>query len=125
MNFSDHDLTVIEMLRDDQAFAIEYLKQSFAELDEENGEVLFLFAIRHLVEARGGVAKIAREAGLNRETLYRTLSRFGNPTLSTTKKILHATGVSFAEITNWVDIDAVMNEVKADEAVFETVEKKL
>lgn len=105
MNFSEHDQTIIDMLREDEAFAVEYLRQSFAELDEEDGEILFLLAVRHLVEARGGVAKIASAANLNRETLYKTLSRLGNPTLSTTKKILHAAGVSFADIACWSEAD--------------------
>lgn len=99
MQFNEFDKTVIEMLQEDHAFAVEYMKEAFAGLDEENGEVLFLLALRRLVEARGGFSKIAAETKLNRETLYRTLSERGNPTISTTKKIINAAGIHFAELT--------------------------
>jgi DNA-binding phage protein len=36
--------------------------------------------MRDVVEAQGGMTRAARLAGLNRESLYRQLSRRGNPT---------------------------------------------
>ncbi|EJF32731.1 putative addiction module antidote protein [Enterobacter sp. Ap-916] len=98
MKFSEFDQTVIDMLRDDRAFAVEYLKEAFIGLDGDDGEAVFLIAMRRLVEARGGFTEIARAANLNRETLYRTLSERGNPTIKTTKKVLHAVGIHFSEI---------------------------
>jgi hypothetical protein len=59
-----HDEAVVEMIRKDPEFAVEYLRVAFEELDEEGGEVGFLAALRHLVEARGGMAEIAEKAGL-------------------------------------------------------------
>ncbi|MGL3606232.1 addiction module antidote protein [Rhizobium sp. G187] len=41
-----------------------------------------------------GMAGIAREAGLSREQLYRTLSSEGNPTLKTTLAVMKALGLS-------------------------------
>jgi probable addiction module antidote protein len=41
-----------------------------------------------------GMAGIAREAGLSREQLYRTLSNEGNPTLKTTLAVMKALGIS-------------------------------
>ncbi|SMD19579.1 addiction module antidote protein [Rhizobium sp. RU36D] len=41
-----------------------------------------------------GMAGIAREAGLSREQLYRTLSSEGNPTLKTTLAVMKALGIS-------------------------------
>jgi probable addiction module antidote protein len=41
-----------------------------------------------------GMAGIAREAGLSREQLYRTLSAEGNPTLKTTLAVMKALGIS-------------------------------
>ena len=43
-----------------------------------------LIALRHLAEAKGGMAKIAKKAGIERESLYRALSPSGNPRLSIT-----------------------------------------
>jgi probable addiction module antidote protein len=93
-----HDQSVIEMIRNDPEFAVEYLRVAFEELDEEGGEVAFLAALRHIVEARGGMAEIAEKAGLSRESLYRALSPKGNPTLRTMRQVVHATGLTFADI---------------------------
>ena len=40
-----------------------------------------------------GMAELARRTGLNRETLYRTLSKSGNPRLDTLGTILNAFGM--------------------------------
>lgn len=43
-----------------------------------------------------GMAELARRTGLNRETLYRTLSENGNPRLDTLGAILGAFGLKLA-----------------------------
>ena len=43
-----------------------------------------------------GMAELARRTGLNRETLYRTLSERGNPRLDTLATILEAFGLRLA-----------------------------
>ncbi|CAQ83711.1 MULTISPECIES: addiction module antidote protein [Photorhabdus] len=93
-----HDEAVIEMIRKDPKFAEIYLHTAFEELDEEGGEAGFLLALRHVVEARGGMSLVSERTGLSRETLYRALSPKGNPTLKTMKKVIHATGLTFAAI---------------------------
>ena len=95
----NHDESVIEMIRQDPEFAIEYLRIAIDELDEEGGQASFLPALRHVVEARGGMAQIAEKAGLSRESLYRALSPKGNPTLRTMRQVVHATGMTFASLT--------------------------
>ena len=60
---------------------------------EEGDMSTILLTIKNLVEAKGGMSKIAKETGLNRESLYRALSEDGNPKLSTFYKILHALGM--------------------------------
>lgn len=53
---------------------------------------------RHIAQALGAVArakgmtKIARETGLAREQLYKSLGENGNPTLETTMAVLKAIG---------------------------------
>lgn len=98
MKSRNHDETVIEMLRNDPDFATEYLKVAFEEMDEDGGEVAFLMALRHIVEARGGMTQLAEKTGLSRESLYRSLSPKGNPTLRTMKQVIHATGLKFSAI---------------------------
>ena len=50
-------------------------------------------ALRLITEAGGGISKMAETTGLNREALYRTLSRRGNPQLSSLLPILQAAGL--------------------------------
>ena len=65
------------------------LDAAFAGGDE--GDIMY--ALREVALARKGVAGIAEAAGLSRETLYRTLSRSGNPRLSTLLAVMRASGV--------------------------------
>lgn len=53
---------------------------------------VFLLALRDVAEAHR-ISKVALAAGINRETLYRTLSARGNPTFTTLESILAAVGV--------------------------------
>jgi len=78
-----HDEAVVELLREDPAFADEYLAASMEAIDE---------ALRHVAEAQG-MAKVAERAGLPRESLYKSLSAKGNPTLKTLLAVLNAAGL--------------------------------
>jgi DNA-binding phage protein len=53
-------------------------------------------ALRTVVDALGGMAKLAEKTGLSRETLYRTLSSNGNPRLDTLAAILAAFGLTLS-----------------------------
>lgn len=44
----------------------------------------------------GGVGAVAEAAQLNRQTLYRTLSGDGNPTIATLRSVLRALGLDLA-----------------------------
>lgn len=94
-----HDDAVIKMLREDPTMAVDYLRTAFDELDEEGGETAFLIALRHVVEAQGGMAAVAEKAKVSRESLYRALSPKGNPTLRTMTAVIKATGVHFHDLT--------------------------
>nr|WP_163502468.1 addiction module antidote protein [Halomonas socia] len=94
-----HDDAVIEMLRDDPEMVLDYLRTAFDELDEEGGESAFLLALRHVVEAQGGMAAVAERAKVSRESLYRALSPKGNPTLRTMTAVIKATGIHFHDLT--------------------------
>jgi probable addiction module antidote protein len=56
----------------------------------EEGPEVFLQALRDVVDAQGGMSRTARLAGLNRESLYRQLSRRGNPSLASLNAVLTA-----------------------------------
>lgn len=87
-----HNEAVIELLREDPAFADEYLAASLEAIDEQGGREALLAALRQVAEAQG-MATVAERAGIQREGLYRALSPKGNPTLKTLLAILDAAGL--------------------------------
>lgn len=87
-----HAEAVIELLRDDPAFADEYLQAAMEQADKEGGREALLSALRHVAEAQG-MALVAERAGIQRESLYRALSPKGNPTLKTLVAVLDAAGL--------------------------------
>ena len=87
-----HDETVVELLREDPDFADAYLAESLDALNEPGGQKAFLQALRHIAEAQG-MATVAERAGVPRESLYKSLSGKGNPTLKTLVAVLNAAGL--------------------------------
>ena len=85
-----HDEALIQELRENPEFAAEYLK---AAIEDEDEPKVLLIALRHIAEARGGIAKVAKAAGIERESLYRALSARGNPRLSTLFAVTKAIGL--------------------------------
>lgn len=84
-----HDEAVIRELRENPRFAVEYLK---AALEDDSEPQVLLIALRRVVQARG-IAKVAKSAGVERESLYRALSKRGNPRLSTLAAVTKAVGL--------------------------------
>ena len=84
-----HDEAIIRRLRKDPDFAAEYLK---AALEDEGKPRVLLIALRYLAQTQG-IAKVAKAAGIERESLYRALSVNGNPRLSTLVAVTKAIGL--------------------------------
>lgn len=84
-----HEEAIVRRLRSHPKFAAEYLRAAIEEDDEPR---VLLIALRHLAQAQG-VAKVAKAAGIERESLYRALSRRGNPRLSTLFAVAKAVGL--------------------------------
>jgi len=93
-----HDEAIVEELRHNPEFAAEYLKAALEDRDEPR---VLLIAMRHIAEARGGIAKVAKAAGIQRESLYRALSARGNPRLSTLLAIARAIGLKLTVEAAW------------------------
>ena len=87
----DYRETLIESLKD-PAEAIAYLR---AALEDDDMPEVFLLALRNVAEARG-MQWLAREAHLNRESLYRMLSEKGNPEMRSLCALLNALGLRLA-----------------------------
>lgn len=92
---SHHELEVAE-LRADRELAVEYLKSAMESLDDPDDRAAGLLALRTIAEAYGGLGAVAAEAGISRESLYRTLSANGNPTLKTLLAVLKAVGMKLS-----------------------------
>ncbi len=60
---------------------------------EEDDPALLLVALRNVADSQGGMAMMAEHSGLSRESLYRTLSKTGNPKISTLMSIMKALGL--------------------------------
>src|SRR5215475_15340235 len=86
---ASHGASVIRRLRKEPEFAVEYFK---AALEDEDEPRVLLIALRHLAQAQG-IAKVAKAAGIERESLYRALSEHGNPRLSTLVAVTKAIGL--------------------------------
>lgn len=94
---TSHEKAVVKQLREDPDFAAEYLR---AALDDEDEPRVLLIALRRIAEARGGIAKVAKAAGVERESLYRALSAQGNPRLSTLAAVTKAMGLKLTVEAN-------------------------
>jgi len=60
---------------------------------EEDDPALLLVALRNVADSKGGMAMISKQSGLSRESLYRSLSKNGNPKISTLFSIIKALGL--------------------------------
>jgi probable addiction module antidote protein len=87
---ASHDDAVIRELKADPDLAAEYLRAALEDTDEPR---VLLVALRRVAEATGGVARVAKAAGVERESLYRALSARGNPRLSTLLAVTRAMGL--------------------------------
>jgi probable addiction module antidote protein len=81
-----HDFDPAEMLRSEQAIEV-FLNDAF-----ETGNASHIASALGVVARVKGMTEIARKTGLARETLYRSLSENGNPTLETTLAVMKAIG---------------------------------
>lgn len=76
---------------DDEETIAEFLS---AALEDSNPDV-FLSAVRDVARARG-MAQLAKDAGLGRESLYKALTPGAKPRYDTMLKVLHALGVKLS-----------------------------
>jgi DNA-binding phage protein len=56
----------------------------------------FLIALRQVCKAFGGIPEVSRVTGLHEKTLYKTLSKRGNPNLKTLMGVAQTMGMRVA-----------------------------
>ncbi|NPT54168.1 addiction module antidote protein [Paraburkholderia elongata] len=82
---------------DSEEMIAEYLNAALEEGDAD----LLLAAIADIAKARG-IAKVAADAGLGRESLYKTLAPGSKPRMDTVFKLLRALGVKLNAVPEGV-----------------------
>jgi len=75
----------------DPAYASAYVNEALLEGDE----VVFKTAVGDVIRARG-VVKIARKAGINRSTVFKTLRPETRTSFTTFHSLLHACDINFS-----------------------------
>ena len=92
MSIKLQDYDVAEHLRTPEEMAA-YLEASIAECD---GDASFVAKALGDIARAKGMATLARDTGLGRESLYKALSADGNPHLGTVLKVAKALGLQFS-----------------------------
>jgi probable addiction module antidote protein len=89
----NHQDWLAGQLKDDD-FAAQYLTQAAQDLEP----AVFTAALRHVIDARGGLAKVAQAGNLSRQSLYKAfpLTGQGNPTAKTMFAALRASGLQLS-----------------------------
>ena len=62
-------------------------------LEESDGDASFIAKALGEIARAKGMTQVARDAGLSRESLYKTLSGDRNPGFDTILKVVHALGM--------------------------------
>ncbi|WP_257266265.1 addiction module antidote protein [Endozoicomonas sp. ONNA2] len=82
-------LNPVEMLRDDEIAS--FLTEAY----QDDDPAVFIIALGDVVKHRG-VAELARQTGLNRESLYKAFNGKVQPRWDTVHRLLKALGVKLA-----------------------------
>jgi probable addiction module antidote protein len=88
MRLIDYREGLLKRLADPE-LAAEYLAQTLADGDH----AAFLIALKDVVDAGGGIGSRTERAPITRPSLYKILSKKGNPTLETLQQILKPLGL--------------------------------
>lgn len=87
MPLEDYEPYLLEDLKD-LDYAVGYLTEAL-----EEGEDVFLLAVRNVAKAQGGMKALSEASQLNRESLYDMLSTKGNPLFSSINSVLDNLGI--------------------------------
>ncbi|MES2677022.1 MAG: addiction module antidote protein [Pseudomonadota bacterium] len=100
IHYRSFDDVAVEHIKKDRELGANYIKFALQEYQKDGDERPLLDALKQVAIASGGLADLAVKTGLSRESLYKTLSIKGNPTLKTLNIILKVLGyqISFKAI---------------------------
>jgi probable addiction module antidote protein len=69
-----------------------YLQIALEDYEQDGNLDFFLMALRNIAIARGGMTELSKKTKMNRQSLYKALSKKGNPGLATIDTILKSLG---------------------------------
>ncbi|MCA9840313.1 MAG: putative addiction module antidote protein [Trueperaceae bacterium] len=87
---------VIEHLKDDFELQKAYLQQAIEEYNEDGNEQALLMALRHVIDAQGGIPALTEKTSYPKQTLYQAFSEKGNPRFSTLMSVFRALGMKLS-----------------------------
>lgn len=82
----------VNFFRDDAEIA-DYLNDAFMDDDPQ----MFIIALGHVAKAKG-IAQLSKDTGLNRESLYKTLSGKAQPKWDTVQRIIKALKINMRAV---------------------------
>jgi probable addiction module antidote protein len=82
---------VLEMMKDPEE-STEYLKSSLDDYFIDGNLEALLTAIKTVAKAQCGMTELSKKTSLNRQSLYKTLSKDGNPRIKTLWSVLNSLG---------------------------------
>jgi probable addiction module antidote protein len=87
--FDDYLGTLLKNEAEAKSYIDAALEQFFIDHNKE----LFLVALKQVIDAHGGITKVAKQTNINRQHLYRMLSSRGNPSFDNISLLLRAIGL--------------------------------
>lgn len=91
MTTKTYDYDVADHLRTREEMAA-YLE---AAIEESDGDAAFIASALGDIARAQGMSELSQKTGLGRESLYKALSKNGNPKFSTVLKVAKALGMRF------------------------------
>ena len=92
--FRTFDEIMVEHYRNHPRELKGYLSVALEEYQKDGDEKAFLSSLSMAARVHGGFSKLSKATGLNRENLYRALSKRSDPRLSTVMQVLNTLGFS-------------------------------
>ena len=90
---NDFDTRYAKYLREDPEMIKAFKKRIVADFNKTGDLAIFLNNLKILAMA-GNVAELARETGIKRPNVYKTLSKKNNPSFATVRKIAAMLGIN-------------------------------
>jgi probable addiction module antidote protein len=90
-NYKTFDEAVVPLLETEEDIQ-SYMDIALEEYQKDHDIKALMVTLRQIAKARGGIAKLAEQTGLGRESLYKALSGKTSPRRDTFGAILHTLG---------------------------------